>query len=332
MDPITPAASDPIEPRRGKRRRLRNGLLAGGLVVVLAAGGTAAWAADRFLVEHVEIADVSTYEAENSTVATDDAADDTAAATEAVVTDTSYTDSDTSITISQVTTGSGSDTVTYYVADVVVDDATQLRSAFAKDQFGENITETTSAIAAENDAIFAINGDYYGFRSTGIEIRNGVVYRDEGVREGLAFYTDGHVEVYDETATTAEELLAAGVWNTLSFGPAIVADGAVVEGIESVEVDTNVGNHSIQGEQPRTAVGIVDENHYVFVVVDGRDEGYSRGVTLTELADIMIGLGASTAYNLDGGGSSTMYFNGTVVNQPSNGGERGTSDILYVAG
>jgi exopolysaccharide biosynthesis protein len=332
MDPITPAASDPIEPRRGKRRRLRNGLLAGGLVVVLAAGGTAAWAADRFLVEHVEIADVSTYEAENSTVTTDDAADDTAAATEAVATDTSYTDGDTTITISQVTTGSGSDTVTYYVADVVVDDATQLRSAFAKDQFGENITETTSAIAAENDAIFAINGDYYGFRSTGIEIRNGVVYRDEGVREGLAFYTDGHVEVYDETATTAEELLAAGVWNTLSFGPAIVEDGGVVDGIESVEVDTNVGNHSIQGEQPRTAVGIISENHYVFVVVDGRDEGYSRGVTLTELADIMIGLGATTAYNLDGGGSSTMYFDGTVVNQPSNGGERGTSDILYVAG
>lgn len=300
---------------------------------VLAAGGTAAWAADRFLVEHVEIADVSAYEADNSTVTTDagSSSDDTSGAAETVLTDTSYSDGDTTITISKVTTGSGADTVTYYLADVVVDDATQLRSAFAKDQFGENITENTSTIAAENDAIFAINGDYYGFRSTGIEIRNGVVYRDEGAREGLAFYTDGHVEVYDETATTAEELLAAGVWNTLSFGPAIVEDGAVVDGIESVEVDTNVGNHSIQGEQPRTAVGVVDENHYVFVVVDGRDEGYSRGVTLTELADIMTGLGATTAYNLDGGGSSTMYFNGVVVNQPSNGGERGTSDILYVA-
>ena len=337
MDPITPHFTDPADPpgpRRHKRRQLRNGLLAGGLVIVLAAGGTAAWAADRFLVEHVQIADVSTYEAENSTVE-GEAADPEAATAEdaaAVVTDTSYTDGDTTITISQLTTGSGSDTVTYYVADVVVDDATQLRSAFAKDQFGENITETTSAIAAENAAVFAINGDYYGFRSTGIEIRNGVVYRDEGARDGLAFYTDGHVEVYDETATTAEELLAAGVWNTLSFGPAIVEDAVVVEGIESVEVDTNVGNHSIQGEQPRTAVGIIDENHYVFVVVDGRDEGCSRGVTLTELADIMTGLGATTAYNLDGGGSSTMYFNGTVVNQPSNGGERGTSDILYVAG
>jgi exopolysaccharide biosynthesis protein len=344
MDPKTetpPATSDSpgsgARYRRPRRRRLRNGIIAGSLVVVLAAGGTAAWAADRFLIEHVEIADVSAYEAENSPVTTDAAdtadetADDSAAAAETVLTDTNYSDGDTSITISQVTTGSGADTVTYYVADVVVSDATQLRSAFAKDQFGENITETTSAIAAANDAIFAINGDYYGFRSTGIEIRNGVLYRDEGAREGLAFYTDGHVEVYDETATTADELLAAGVWNTISFGPAIVQDGAVVDGIEDVEVDTNVGNHSIQGAQPRTAVGIIDENHYVFVVVDGRDEGYSRGVTLTELAEIMTGLGATTAYNLDGGGSSTMYFNGAVVNQPSNGGERGTSDIFYVA-
>ena len=312
--------------------------------MLLAAGGTAAWAADRFLIEHVEISDVSAYEAEHSPVSTEAgaSASTTASAsasasaegtaTEAVVTDSSYSDADSTITVTQVTTGSGDDTVTYYVADVVVSDATQLRSAFAKDQFGENITETTSTIAAQNDAVFAVNGDYYGFRTTGIEIRNGVVYRDDGAREGLAFYTDGHVEVYDETATTAQELVAAGVWNTISFGPAIVEDGAVVDGIEDVEVDTNVGNHSIQGEQPRTAVGVIDADHYVFVVVDGRSEGYSKGVTLTGLADIMTGLGVTTAYNLDGGGSSTMYLNGVVVNEPSNGGERGTSDILYVSG
>ncbi len=113
--------------------------------------------------------------------------------------------------------------------------------------------------------MFAINGDYYGFRSSGIEIRNGVVYRDEPAREGLAFYTDGHVEVYDETTTSADALLVAGVWNTLSFGPAIVENGQAVSGIDQVEVDTNVGNHSIQGDQPRTAVGVIDDNHFVFV-------------------------------------------------------------------
>ncbi len=231
-----------------------------------------------------------------------------------------------------MTTGSGDSTVTYYVADVVLNDATTLQSAFANNSFGENITETTSAIAADNNAVFAINGDYYGFRDTGIVIRNGVVYRDEGARQGLAFYRDGTVKVYDETATTAEQLLADGVWNTLSFGPALLDDGEIADGIEDVEVDTNFGNHSIQGEQPRTAVGIIDDNHLVFVVVDGRSPGYSAGVTMTGLAQIMKDLGATTAYNIDGGGSSTMYFNGELVNNPlGESKERGTSDILYIA-
>lgn len=285
------------------------------LAVLLPVGGGAAWAADRFLIPHVQISDVQSYEAENSTVVT--TAEDAA---------------DPAVSVSTVVTGTGDDTVTYYVADVTLTDATQLRSAFADDSFGENITQTTSAIAEANDALFAINGDYYGFRDTGIEIRNGVVYRDSPAREGLAFRLDGSVTVYDETTTSAQELLDSGVWNTVSFGPALVEHGAVVDGIESVEVDTNIGNHSIQGEQPRTAIGVIDDNHLVFVVVDGRSPGHSKGVTMTELAQIMIGLGATTAYNLDGGGSSTMYYDGRVVNTPSNGGERGTSDILYVAG
>ena len=140
------------------------------------------------------------------------------------------------------------------------------------------------------------------------------------------------MEVYDETVTTAEELVASGVWNTLSFGPALVEDGEVVDGIEEIEIDTNFGNHSIQGEQPRTAIGIIDENHFVFVVVDGRSPGYSAGVTMTEFAEIFQDLGATMAYNLDGGGSATMYFDGELVNNPlGKGTERGTSDILYIA-
>jgi exopolysaccharide biosynthesis protein len=150
------------------------------------------------------------------------------------------------------------------------------------------------------------------------------------VRDGLAFYTDGRCEIYDETSTDAQALLDAGVWNTLSFGPALVNAGQIPAGIDEVEVDTNFGNHSIQGNQPRTALGWVDTNHYMFVVVDGRSEGHSRGTTMTEMAQIMADLGCQVAYNLDGGGSSAMYFNGRIINQPSNGGERATSDILYI--
>ncbi|MEO5320675.1 phosphodiester glycosidase family protein [Arthrobacter sp. CC3] len=325
----------PLTNEKRKGGRVRRAVVAGAVALTLSAGGATVWALDRFVVQHVEISDVSAYQASQSSTAAGSTTGSTAApggATAAATTDTSYVSDSSNINISTVTTGSGDSTVTYYVADVVLDDATTLRSAFANDSFGENITETTSQIADANNAVFAINGDYYGFRDTGIVIRNGVVFRDEGARQGLAFYRDGTVKVYDETATTAEQLLADGVWNTLSFGPSLLNDGEVAEGIEDVEVDTNFGNHSIQGEQPRTAVGIINENHLVFVVVDGRSPGYSAGVTMTGLAEIMQGLGATTAYNIDGGGSSTMYFNGELVNNPlGENKERGTSDILYIA-
>lgn len=249
-----------------------------------------------------------------------------------VVTATSYTSESVKLVISKVVTGSGNSQVTYYVADVTVTDATKLRSAFANNEFGTNIIDLPSSIAKQNGAIFAINGDYYGFRDSGIVIRNGVVYRDAGTRMGLAFYRNGTVKVYDETKTSAQALVDAGVWNTMSFGPALLVNGEIPAGIEDFEVDTNFGNHSIQGSQPRTAVGVISSNHYVFVAVDGRSPGYSKGVTMTEMAKIMQGLGCKTAYNIDGGGSTTMYFNGALINRPSNGGERGTSDIFYIAG
>lgn len=319
----TPTASGTDKPTRHTRRRF---LLGGATALGLAATGTSAWALNRFVVDHVEVTDVAAYEAANSSVTSA-----ASTATNIQLTDTSYTSSHTTISIEQITTGSGSDTVTYYTAEVTLSEATALRSAFANNEYGTNITAKPTQIASEHDAVLAINGDYYGFRTDGILIRNGVAYRDQGVRDGLAFYTDGRVEVYDETTTDAQSLLEAGVWNTCSFGPALVNDGQVLEGIDSVEVDTNVGNHSIQGTQPRTAVGFIDTNHYVFVVVDGRSEGYSRGVTMTELAQIMVDLGCQCAYNLDGGGSSAMYWNGAIINQPSNGGERATSDIFYIA-
>ena len=364
----TPTPPTPEQRRTRKRRVAR---IVGGCAgaIVLTAGGIAWWAVDEYVIDHVAISDVSAYEASvASTVArtattaaasarsatatapattatvsatstatsaasstTSTAAAATAAGTP-VITDSSYTDGATTITITTHVTGTGSATVTYYVADVVLTDATALRSGFADNKYGENIVQNTSDIAAEVGAVFAINGDYYGFRDSGIMIRNGVVYRDDGARTGLALYTDGRMEVYDETTTSAAELLAAGVWNTLSFGPAIVDDGKVVDGITDVEIDTNIGNHSIQGNQPRTALGVVAPNHFVFVVVDGRSTGYSRGVTLPELAQIFVDLGATEAYNLDGGGSSTMVFDGELVNDPlGKGKERGTSDILYIA-
>ena len=313
-----------------RKRRLRRAALVTALSVVLAGGGTAGWALNHYVLDHVQISDVDAFEASQAaaTGVTVPAASGTDAGSD------SGSDSGSGaadIDISTVTTGSGASTVTYYVADVTLSDATVLRSAFADNKFGTNIVQNTSDLAADNNALFAVNGDYYGFRTTGIVIRNGVVYRDSPAREGLALYRDGTVKVYDETATTAAQLVADGVWNTLSFGPALLIDGAVQTDLQNVAIDHNMGNRGIDGDNPRTAIGVLGPNHLAFVVVDGRSPGYSEGVTLAELATILKGLGAETAYNLDGGGSSTMVYSGDLVNNPlGKAQERGTSDILYI--
>lgn len=215
-----------------------------------------------------------------------------------------------------------------HVADVTVSSAEYLKTAFAQSAYGKNITETTSDIAESVNAILAINGDYYGAQERGYVIRNGVLYRStaKSGNEDLVIYADGSFEIISEDDITAEELLDKGARNVLSFGPALVKDGAV-----SVTESEEVGK--AMASNPRTAIGIIDENHYVFVVADGRTSD-NEGLSLYELAEFMESLGVQTAYNLDGGGSSTMYFNGEIINQPTTSGhsivERRVSDIVYI--
>ena len=324
----TQPAPDPQHgPVTADRALGRRAMLYGiGGVAFAGIGASGGWALNRYVVDHVEVENAS---AQTSTAIEAVTADTDGASSTA----DSYTSDTATIKITKVVTGSGSDQITYFVADITVTDATILRSAFANDQFGQNIIAYPSAIAEQAGAVLAINGDYYGFRDTGIQIRNGVIYRDAGARQGLAFYKEGTMKLYDETATNAKTLLSEGVWQTLSFGPGLVSAGKALTGIDTVEVDTNFGNHSIQGQQPRTGIGWIGSNHLLFVAVDGRSSGYSRGVTMPEFADIFVGLGAQVAYNLDGGGSTAMIFEGNLVNNPlGKGKERGTSDIVYIAG
>lgn len=323
-----------LSPRRFRTRRRRwvRRILAVFAAILLAAGGIAAWAANRYLVEHTKISDVAAYEARMAGSTVPDGSTTTLPSADTVVLEENhYSYGRNSIDISRVQKGTGDDIVTYYVADVRVADAKVVRSGFAKNKFGQNIIEKVSTIAVANNAIFAINGDYYGFRTTGIQIRNGVIFRDEPARTGLALYRDGTMRIYDEKSTTAQRLLDDGVWTTLSFGPALVDDGVIPEDVDYAKVDTNIGNGGIKGKHPRTGIGMIGPNHFLFIAVDGRATGYSKGYKLSQLARLFKDLGATVAYNLDGGGSTTMWFNGRVVNVPrGHGRERPTSDILYI--
>jgi len=80
--------------------------------------------------------------------------------------------------------------------------------------------------------------------------------------------------------TITSNTTGSGSDAVVSFVADIKLNNAIVDGIDSVEVDTNFGNHSIQGNQPRTGVGVLGTNHLVFIVVDGRSTNYSRGVTV----------------------------------------------------
>ena len=81
--------------------------------------------------------------------------------------------------------------------------------------------------------------------------------------------------------------------------------------------------------ESRTAIGMISPLHYVIVVVDGRKPGYSEGVSLQTLQQIFVELGVQTAFNLDGGGSTELWFQGEIINRPSGGGERSMSDCIW---
>jgi len=265
-----------------------------------------------------------------STVSNTGSTSNTAAASQAAknaqVTDTSYSDGNISVTLTEKTVNE----TQIYVADITLSSSDYLKTALAQNSYGTNVTAKTSVTAAENNAILAVNGDYYGANSSGYVIRNGVVYRDS-VREDasngdLAIYKDGSFKIIYEDQVSADQLVQDGVVNLLAFGPSLVENGEI-----SVDTNTEVGQ--AMSSNPRTAIGIIDENHYIIIVSDGRTSE-SKGLSLYQMAEVMKSYGVKTAYNLDGGGSSTLYFNGQVINKPTTGGskisERAVSDIVYI--
>ena len=249
-----------------------------------------------------------------------------------IITENSYQDEHISITIETIRRY-GSD---FHVAEISIDDPQYLKTALAKDTYGLNVKEPTSVQARRVGAILAINGDYYGANEKGYVIRNGVIWRtskrptDDRKRkyfEDLAILWDGTLVPFDEENTSIEDLKSMGAMQVFGFGPTLIKNGEIV-----VTADTEVGISNPSGN-PRTAIAQLGKGHYLMVVADGRTDR-SKGPTLLELSTILQELGAVTAYNLDGGGSATMYFNGKLVNNPCTHWneiqEREVSDIVYI--
>ncbi len=236
--------------------------------------------------------------------------------------DWTYSDEERAISIKRISI----DQSVGYVADVQIRDVSDFHAELAQGGF-----ETVSAMAQRAGAVLAINADDYGSHQYGVIIRNGEILRiHDTTRHLLAMLPDGSFETVSDPAAEApmvlaKRLQASGVQNTFAFGPVLVENGQAVDFPSSFDV---ISTRSTRRE-PRTAIGMIAPLHYVIVIVDGRQPGYSEGVSLQKLQQMFVNLGAQTAINLDGGGSTELWFQGEILNQPAGGNERKLSDCIW---
>ncbi|NLD51474.1 MAG: phosphodiester glycosidase family protein [Clostridiales bacterium] len=222
------------------------------------------------------------------------------------------------------------DGIVYWVADVQVKDAKQLKAGLSSDK-PNGREEQMEAIASRNGAVIAINGDYYGAHKYGTIIRNGQLIRSTRTTRNMLIvdqFGDMSVRVdrdQDKVPQLGNDLAAQGVWQTFEFGPELVRDGQAVTFSPKFDVISTRDTR----REPRTALGQIGPLHYIIVVADGRQDGYSKGMTLPELQQVFIEHGAVTAMNLDGGGSTELWFQGNVISHPFGGGKRTISDIVF---
>lgn len=223
-----------------------------------------------------------------------------------------------SIQLEEIQTG----TQHYWVATIDVTDVSDIQTAFARSGYGYGF-QKTSAIARDNEAVLAINASAF-IPSLSIPcgpvIRKGIALNEvtEDL-EPMVLTTSGQMYTpVGETQTST--LVSQGAYHTFRFGPGLIRDGAAIA-IESKYKPR-------MGRNPRTIFAQISATRYLILIVDGRYAGAS-GMSLTEVQNLLLTYGVQEAYNLDGGGSTTLYWKGEVLNRPSDGAERSVADIIY---
>ena len=212
----------------------------------------------------------------------------------------------------------------WYIADIYVTDISCLASYVENGSYESYVTTPALELAEMAGAILSINGDYCNAQAqSGFFVRNGAVYQQNVPArcDICVLYGDGSMETYAPGEYTVEEILEGQPWQVWKFGPELLdGNGQPLESFNT--------SSAIEAANPRSALGYYEPGHYCFVVSEGRlrDGGY--GLTMAELAQVFSELGCKSAYNLDGGDSACMVFNGQVCNVRS--GQRELGDILLI--
>ena len=241
-----------------------------------------------------------------------------------IITENSYTSPQVSIHIETKDFGEGADKSVYHVADIYVASLDNFRTYTAHNELAYWSTQDAMEMDADSHAILAISGDFYSYQPQGFLVRNGQLYMDDQTYCDLCvLYDSGVMACYGRADYTVEDVWSRGVAQAWNFGPSLLDENGHVLPDYQVSVAVSYPN-------PRSAVGYYEPGHYCFVIVDGRQDGYSKGMTVPELAKIFEDLGCACAYNLDGGGSALMTFLHQRYSRQSNGAGRELGDTLII--
>jgi len=243
---------------------------------------------------------------------------------EIIWTENSYKSPNVSITIETKTVGEGAKKSVYHVADIYIASMDHFVTHTANGEMRYWGTQDVLKMSEASDALIAISGDFLTYQNQGFLMRNGEIYQDTSNLDSICvLFADGTMETYDERTYDIQELKDRGAVQVWSFGPVLLDENGHVREKYKMPAAVSYPN-------PRSAIGYYEPGHYCFVVVDGRQDGYSKGLNMPDLARIFEELGCTAAYNLDGGGSAVMVFNHERFSRQSNGADRGLGDILLI--
>lgn len=212
--------------------------------------------------------------------------------------------------------------------EVKIADASQFRRKLTEDYFGSSVKQYTTQMAASVNAVTAMNADFYSFRPYGIVVYQGELYRYNTSVDTLFIDDQGDFSFMRRFEDPGQEAMQQRAYEnhiqfSLAFGPVLIENG-VVQHLE----DNYGGVGEMNMEYSRAGIGQFDRLHYLYMTVNHSNEGTPRA-KVNEFADIIATKNLKQAYNLDGGQTSEIVFNGTPYNHVDFGNERDISDCIY---
>lgn len=213
---------------------------------------------------------------------------------------------------------------------VKLTDVTQFRTALAG-KYPSKQTARVEQMASRNNAVLAINGDFFNYHNSGISFRNGrkMRFNPNHLRELLIIDVNGdfhYLRPTSQRAWDAFEAAGGEALHTYWFGPNLILDDGT-----PMKTFTNNENNGPWVKAQRMIIGQTGPLEYLIVCCEGpesrdfKDQGFSLG----QMAQLCVKLGMTNAYNLDGGSSATVILNGVKINSLSNPKRREVGDCIY---